>query len=60
MRIRTISPSPRLTPAKPEAMPVAKGLTVLASTPAPLPRSTTEMPTRASYPAAMNTGISRG
>ena len=39
---------------------IAKGLTVLASTPAPLPSSTTEMPTRGSYPAAVNTGIRRG
>ena len=41
-------PSPRETPAKPEAMPVAKGFTVELMTPAPAPSKMTEMPTTAS------------
>ena len=57
---RSPIPSPRVTPAKPEAMPVAKGFTVELMTPAPAPRRMTEMPTTASYPAARNTGISSG
>ena len=57
---RSTIPSPRETPAKPAAMPVAKGFTVEAMTPAPAPSRITLMPTTASYPAARNTGISRG
>ena len=45
---RSKMPSPRDTPAKPAAMPVAKGLTVEAMTPAPAPSKITEMPTTAS------------
>ena len=53
-------PSPRETPAKPAAMPVAKGFTVELMTPAPAPSRMTEMAVTASYPSARNTGISRG
>ena len=45
---RSKMPSPRETPAKPEAMPVAKGFTVELMTPAPAPSKMTEMPTTAS------------
>ena len=51
------SPRPSLigTSAKPEAMPVANGLTVEPSTPIPQPSRITRAPTRASYPAAIIT-----
>ena len=46
---RSKMPSPRDTPAKPAAIPVAKGLTVEAMTPAPAPSKMTEMPTTALF-----------
>ena len=53
-------PSAIETPAKPEAMPVANGLTVEPSTPMPAPSRSTEAPTRASYPAAIITVMIKG
>ena len=47
-RSRSRMPSPSDTPAKPAAIPVAKGFTVEAMTPAPAPSKITEMPTTAS------------
>ncbi|MNJ28938.1 hypothetical protein D3C77_234930 [compost metagenome] len=49
-------PSPMGMPAKPEAMPVAKGLTVEASTPTPEPSSMIPAATMRSKPAAIMTG----
>ena len=44
-------------PAKPDAMPVAIGLTVEPRQPIPAPIKTTAKPVTASNPAAMNMGI---
>ena len=52
-------PSVRGMPAKPEAMPVAKGLTVEPSTPMPAPSMTTATPVRASKPSAMMAAMTR-
>ena len=62
MRTKSRSTMPSLieTSAKPEAMPVANGLTVEPSTPMPAPSMITAAPVRASYPAAIITVTIKG
>ena len=55
MTRRRTRPSLNDTSAKPDAMPVANGLTVEPKTPMPHPSRITSAPTSASYPAAIIT-----
>ena len=50
-----MSPSTIVTPAKPEAIPVANGLIVEPSTPIPAPRRMRAAAVSRSYPAATMT-----
>ena len=56
---RRTSPSLMDVPAKPDAIPVAKGLMVDPKVPMPQPSRTTAAPVRASYPAAIITAMTR-
>ena len=55
--MRPISPSLIVVSAKPEAMPVANGLTVEPITPMPAPNRIKAAPESPSYPAAIITVI---